>query len=105
MSRQTGQVVANQNLPVDDYAQLLVSFGLPEPTAQTYADGERAVAGGELFVDTGDLSKLTGRPSTSLADAVATALQPVNDLTHHTKVVNSDARGLMFLRGWFSIED
>jgi NAD(P)H dehydrogenase (quinone) len=78
VSRQTGQEIAYQNLPVDDYTQLLFSFGLPEPAAQTYADGDRAVADGELFVDSGELSKLIGRPSTSLADAVATALQPIN---------------------------
>lgn len=78
LSRQTGTGVDYQNLPVDDYTELLASFGLPEVAARTYADSDRAVAEGELFVDTGDLSRLLGRPTTSLSDAVANALEPVS---------------------------
>lgn len=74
LSRQTGQDITYQNLVVDEYAQLLASFGLPEPVAQTYADGDRAVAAGELFVDTGDLSRLLGRRTTPLSEAIRASL-------------------------------
>lgn len=74
LSRQTGNDVAYRNLGVDEYAELLASFGLPEPAARTYADADRGVADGELYVDTGDLSRLIGRPTTSLAEAIGAAL-------------------------------
>jgi NAD(P)H dehydrogenase (quinone) len=76
LSRQTQRDIAYRNLGVDDYAELLASFGLPEPAARTYADGDRAVADGELFVDTGELSRLIGRPTTPLSEAISAALDP-----------------------------
>jgi len=38
-----------------------------------FADGDRGIAAGDLYVDTTDLEKLLGRPATSLADAVTAA--------------------------------
>jgi NAD(P)H dehydrogenase (quinone) len=76
LSRQTRRDIAYRNLGVDDYAELLASFGLPEPAARTYADGDRAVADGELYVETGDLSRLIGRPTTPLSEAISAALAP-----------------------------
>jgi NAD(P)H dehydrogenase (quinone) len=37
------------------------------------ADVDRAISEGLLQVDTGDLSRLTGHPTASLTDAVASA--------------------------------
>jgi NAD(P)H dehydrogenase (quinone) len=76
LSRQTRRDIAYRNLGVDDYAELLASFGLPEPAARTYADGDRAVADGELYVETGDLSRLIGRSTTPLSEAISAALAP-----------------------------
>jgi NAD(P)H dehydrogenase (quinone) len=76
LSRQTRRDIAYRNLGVDDYAELLASFGLPEPAARTYADGDRAVADGELYVETGDLSRLIGRSTTPLSEAISAALDP-----------------------------
>ena len=39
----------------------------------TAADVDRAVAAGELFIDSGDLSRLIGRPTTMLEAALAAA--------------------------------
>jgi NAD(P)H dehydrogenase (quinone) len=76
LSRQTRRDIAYRNVGVDDYAELLASFGLPEPAARTYADGDRAVADGELYVETGDLSRLIGRSTTPLSEAISAALAP-----------------------------
>ena len=74
ISAQTGQPVSYHDLPVAEYAQLLISAGLPEPAAAIIADADRGLARGDLYVDSGDLHQLIGRPTTSLHDAVAAAL-------------------------------
>ena len=74
ISTASGQDVAYRNLTVDVYTQQLVGAGLPEPVAAALADNDRGVAQGDLLVISGDLSRLIGRPTTSLADAVAAAL-------------------------------
>jgi NAD(P)H dehydrogenase (quinone) len=42
--------------------------------ATLVADVDRAIADGELLVETGDLARLIGRPTTTLEEAVAAAL-------------------------------
>jgi len=74
LSRRARRDIDYRNLGIDEYAELLVSFGLPEPAARTYADGDRAVADGELYVDNGDLSRLIGRSTTPLSEAISAAL-------------------------------
>jgi len=75
VSTATGQDVAYQDLTVEAYAQLLVDAGLPQAVAAMIADNDRGVAEGHLLVTSGDLSRLIGRPTASLADAVAAALR------------------------------
>jgi NAD(P)H dehydrogenase (quinone) len=72
---QAGQPVGYLDLPEDEYARLLASAGLPEAAAVTLADADRGLARGDLFVDSGDLSRLIGRRTTSLREAVAAALR------------------------------
>ena len=72
---QAGQPVSYLDLPEDEYARLLAGAGLPEAAAVTLADADRGLARGDLFVDSGDLSWLIGRPATPLRDAVAAALR------------------------------
>jgi NAD(P)H dehydrogenase (quinone) len=74
ISKQSGTEVAYRDLPVEEYTQVLVGVGLPEQAAAVFADSDAGVARGELFVDSGDLSRLIGRPTTSAAEAIATAL-------------------------------
>jgi len=74
ISAQAGQPVSYHDLPVAEYAQLLISAGLPEPAAAIIADADRGLARGDLYVDSGHLRQLIGRPTTSLQDAVAAAL-------------------------------
>ena len=55
--------------------RLLTSAGLPEVAAVTLADADRGLARGDLFVDSGHLRQLSGRPTTTLREAVAAALR------------------------------
>ncbi|GAB3865269.1 SDR family oxidoreductase [Dactylosporangium cerinum] len=75
VTAQSGTKVAYQDLPADDYAQALIGFGLPEGFARLLAAADVSIAQGSLDVATGDLSALIGRPTTTLAQAVATALK------------------------------
>jgi len=72
---QAGQPVSYLDLPEDEYARLLTSAGLPEVAAVTLADADRGLARGDLFVDSGHLRQLIGRPTTTLREAVAAALR------------------------------
>ncbi len=74
VSQASGRPVTYTDLPVERYTQVLLEAGLPEPVAAVFADGDRGVAAGELYVDTADLEKLLGRPATPLTDAVASAV-------------------------------
>jgi len=65
-----GKEVTYQNLTVEQYRKVLVGAGLPEPVAAMLADADRGIADGELASTSGDLSRLLGRPTTPLADAV-----------------------------------
>jgi NAD(P)H dehydrogenase (quinone) len=74
ITRQTGTEIRYQDLPQADYAALLTSVGVPAQMAEIYADADRAIAAGHLYEPGGTVTKLTGRPTTPLADAVAAAL-------------------------------
>src|SRR5699024_6012940 len=75
VARQAGKPVAYQDLPPDTYATTLQGFGLPAPVAQMLASADQGIARGELDDRSGDLRRLLGRPTTSLAQAVSAALQ------------------------------
>ncbi|GAB6897757.1 SDR family oxidoreductase [Kineosporia succinea] len=74
VSSQTGKEVSYLDLPTDDFRAALESAGLPAPFADVLADCDRAIRDGEFVVDTGDLSRLLNRPTTSLAEAIKAAL-------------------------------
>lgn len=74
VSAASGRSVAYRDLPEDEYARLLVGAGLPEPVAAMLADSDRGIVRGDLHVTSGELSRLIGRPTTSLAQAVAAAV-------------------------------
>jgi NAD(P)H dehydrogenase (quinone) len=70
----SGREVAYRDLSTEDYTTALFAAGLPEGYAQVLADSDRGLAAGDLFTDSGDLSRLTGRPTTTMAEAVRAAL-------------------------------
>jgi NAD(P)H dehydrogenase (quinone) len=43
--------------------------------ARPLADADPGLGRGEMFISSGDLRRLIGRPTTTLADAVAVALR------------------------------
>ncbi|MFG1924190.1 SDR family oxidoreductase [Cryptosporangium sp. NPDC048952] len=75
ISRQSGKPVVYRDLPEAEYAQTLAGFGIPAPFAEVLANADHGLSVGDLFVDSGDLHRLIGRPTTTLADAVAAALK------------------------------
>lgn len=74
VSRQTGKTVGYTDLPPARYAEILASFGLPAGFAAILADSDVQASKGALFDDGRTLSRLIGRPTTTLAEAVRTAL-------------------------------
>lgn len=74
VSAQSGKPVAYVDLPPAEYAAALVGFGLPEGFAGILADSDVQASRGALFDDSGTLSRLIGRPTTPMAQAVKAAL-------------------------------
>ncbi|MFF9584005.1 SDR family oxidoreductase [Streptomyces achromogenes] len=75
LSRQTGREIVYQPVSVADLTGILTGAGLPAPVAGILAGVDASIAEGELVVSSGDLSRLTGRPTTPLAEAVRAALK------------------------------
>jgi NAD(P)H dehydrogenase (quinone) len=74
VSAQTGQTIPYQDLPKDVYLGILASFGLPPGVPEVIADADALAAGGWLLEESRTLSRLIGRPTTTLKTAVAAAL-------------------------------
>ena len=74
VSRQTGKVIGYHNLSEAEYKKALSNF-LPAMVADVVADAEAHAAHGALDDNSHTLSRLLGRPTTSLADAVESALR------------------------------
>ncbi|HGN9371583.1 TPA: SDR family oxidoreductase [Citrobacter pasteurii] len=70
LAKQSGKKVVYQNLSEADFAAALKGFGLPAGLADMLADSDVGASKGGLFDDSHTLSKLIGRPTTSLADSV-----------------------------------
>ncbi|MEU4426564.1 SDR family oxidoreductase [Actinoplanes sp. NPDC024001] len=75
ISAATGKRIGYTDLPVDEFAQVLVDAGVPAELAQVLADADRAMSHDEMFTDSGDLRRLIGRPTTTPAEAIAAALR------------------------------
>ncbi|MEZ5105844.1 MAG: SDR family oxidoreductase [Draconibacterium sp.] len=74
ISKQTGKNIPYNNLPESEYAAILKTFGLPELFAEAIASWDTGASQGDLFDDSKQLSKLTGKPTTPLAKAVEAVL-------------------------------
>ncbi|MFF8591485.1 SDR family oxidoreductase [Streptomyces sp. NPDC015220] len=75
LSRRTGREIGYRQVSVEEYQGILAGAGLPEPVAAILAGVDASIEKGELVVDSGDLSRLTGRPTTPLAEAITAALE------------------------------
>lgn len=70
----SGREVVYRDLTEEEYVAALVAAGLPEGFAAGLANADRGLARGDLLVKTGDLSRLAGRPTTSMREAIRAAL-------------------------------
>lgn len=75
LSRQTGKDVAHNNVPGEVLRGILSGAGVPEPLLGILVDIDAAIERGLLAGRGGDLSRLIGRPTTPIADTIATALK------------------------------
>ncbi|MBT2468429.1 SDR family oxidoreductase [Streptomyces sp. ISL-66] len=74
LSAQAGREVAYAELPAEEHQAVLVGAGLPEGFAAVFVDVDAAIRRGRLGSTGGDLSRLIGRPTTPMAEAIAGAL-------------------------------
>ena len=75
LSAQTGKEIVYNSVPGEVLQGILTGAGVPEPFAAILVGVDASIAKGELVVSTGDLSRLAGRPTTPLADAIRAALK------------------------------
>lgn len=74
LSKQAGREIPYTNMSESDYAAVLQNAGLPEGMAAVFARFDTDAANGALFHDSGELSTLIGRPTTTLEAAIAEML-------------------------------
>lgn len=74
ISALSGRDIPYRNLSQVDYAAALVGAGLPQPLAEMIAGWDVDAAEGALYDDSHTLSRLIGRPTTTLAEVIRAAL-------------------------------
>lgn len=74
VSRQTGNTIPYNDLPVEKYAEILAGLGLPVGLATAIASWDVGASKNDLFDDGKQLSSLIGRPTTALSESVKKAL-------------------------------
>ncbi|TQS46222.1 SDR family oxidoreductase [Cryptosporangium phraense] len=79
VSRQSGQDITYRQIPAAEYRQMLAGSGLPEAMIDVFLETEDAIERGELATVTGDLRRLIGRPSTSLAEVIRDQMKACTD--------------------------
>ncbi|GAA2328656.1 SDR family oxidoreductase [Dactylosporangium salmoneum] len=72
LARRFQTPVSYRDLPVEEYARTLEGFGVPDRFAEILAKSDAEIAKGALDVVTGELSRLLGRPTTTLDEFLAT---------------------------------
>lgn len=75
VSRQLGEEIGVNRVPGEAHREILVGAGVPDPFAAILVGVEDAISRGLLAVQTGDLAKLIGRPTTPIAHAITEGLQ------------------------------
>lgn len=74
LSEVSGHKVVYQDMSETEYAKALVGTGLPQAFASILADSDIGLSKGGLYDDSRVLSKLIGRPTTSIEEAVRSVL-------------------------------
>ena len=64
-----------QNLTPAEYQKVLEGYGLPGPLVEMIVDSDIGAANGDLDGSSADMRSLIGRPTVTLAEAVAAALK------------------------------
>ncbi|MEV6534422.1 SDR family oxidoreductase [Streptomyces sp. NPDC051639] len=75
VAKQSGKEIVYNPVSVEAFTGILAGAGLPEPLAAIIAGVDASIEKGELAVTSGDLSRLTGRPTTPIAESIAAALK------------------------------
>ncbi|MFD7292926.1 SDR family oxidoreductase [Streptomyces sp. NPDC059897] len=75
VARQSGKEIVYRAVTPEQNREILLGAGLPAPFADILVGVDTAVEKGLLARQNGDLSRLIGRPTTPIADAVAQALR------------------------------
>ncbi|MFJ3277507.1 SDR family oxidoreductase [Streptomyces halstedii] len=70
----TGKEITYSRVPAAAHREILVGAGVPEAFATILVDVDEAIGRGLLAGTSGDLARLIGRPTTPLADTVASAV-------------------------------
>jgi NAD(P)H dehydrogenase (quinone) len=74
LSELANKPVIYQDLPAEEYTQILIKMGLPEAFASLLSDADVGASKGDLYSDSNDLSTLIGRPTTSIKQSIKAAL-------------------------------
>ncbi|MDW7782761.1 SDR family oxidoreductase [Morganella morganii] len=74
LTEQSGKNVVYQNLSQADFVAALKNAGLPDKLSEMLADSDIGASEGGLFDDSHALSKLIGRPTTTLAESIKSIL-------------------------------
>ncbi|MFE3073163.1 NmrA family NAD(P)-binding protein [Streptomyces sp. NPDC059247] len=74
IAARTGREIAYAAVSAEEHLAVLTGAGVPPSFAEILVDVDRAVERGALALRTGDLARLTGRPTTPLGVTVGEAL-------------------------------
>ncbi|MGW0394570.1 SDR family oxidoreductase [Streptomyces sp. NPDC003042] len=74
VARQSGKDVSYAAVPADAHLAVLTGAGVPQGFAAILVDVDAAISRGRLAATSGDLSRLIGRPTTPVTEAIAAAL-------------------------------
>jgi len=75
VSKQARQPIVYNDLSSSEYEAVLLGLGLPKMIVDVVIDSDVKARNGELASNSRDLSRLLGRPTTPVSEAVRTALQ------------------------------
>ena len=75
ITRQSGNTVVYKDMSEADYHAALLGAGLPPFLVDIVSDADARAADGALDDDSHTLSRLIGRPTTPLSDAMAVAMR------------------------------